>query len=603
MKKSFMSAMCLLLIACMSISLVACNGDKTEKPGDGSTECTVHVDVDTNGECDNCGEPVEIVEPGTDEPAVDVVTDVPNAVKLLNELMSGNVNVAIPEDYKMAIALSNIVSNGDLFADMAGLGEAKITVNGNMVHLFTMDGEIPVNAYLVITEDGGYYGVSTDGVNYEYVMEPGMVPTDDTDTTIPEVTVDDIYYDQGTGYFVVKEAYMDKLMEALMPADETESDDVESDMMGGGLDSMIGIPGLEDTIANMQYEIKFKVSSDNRICEFNVKGAVTQNDIRTEHLSVVYKTGELGTSLSMTINYYVNINFTVKYEIVSDVKGTFSVSMIMVPPVGAGMETEEGSFSVDVDLTKDVVIEIPDAIQAELDKAANAYKNVGAIDAKYANAEFTLSEDCDCSTIVIFDSEYNMYVTFDNFWGLEYMGAALSYDAETECLGTVNGTVITVTAHCNYEMAEITAASKYAGEFTCNTGCETVVVYDEALGKYVMFEQDFFDEDVYEFYAVMDEPWGAYCEGMVDLTTKTLTVTDHSSLENIIAYVAGRQFTAVGYNNCDTVYVYDENSGYYIAFYMWDGKLEYSGYSSFGGACEGTLDVDAGTITITSHSH
>ena len=58
MKKSFMSAMCLLLIACMSISLVACNGDKTEKPGDGSTECTVHVDVDANGECDNCGEPM-----------------------------------------------------------------------------------------------------------------------------------------------------------------------------------------------------------------------------------------------------------------------------------------------------------------------------------------------------------------------------------------------------------------------------------------------------------------------------------------------------------------------------------------------------------------
>ena len=79
-----MSAMCLLLIACMSISLVACNGDDTKKPGPDETECTVHVDADTNGECDKCGEPVEIVEPGTDDPAIDVVTDVPNAVKLFN---------------------------------------------------------------------------------------------------------------------------------------------------------------------------------------------------------------------------------------------------------------------------------------------------------------------------------------------------------------------------------------------------------------------------------------------------------------------------------------------------------------------------------------
>lgn len=606
MKKRFMSAMCLLLIACMSISLVACNGDDKKKPGPDETECTVHVDADTNGECDKCGEPVEIVEPGTDDPAIDVVTDVPNAVKLFNELMSGDVSVAIPDDYKMAFALSNVVSNGDMFADMGEIGETKITINGNMIHVSGKDGDTTMNAYLVVTEDGGYYGVSTDGVNYEYVMEPGMVPTDDTDTTIPEVTVDDIYYDQGTGYFVVKSSYLDKVMEALQPETDTETDETltpDMDMGMGGMDSMLGIPGLEDTMANMQYEIKFKVSSDNRICELNVKGAVTQNDIRTEHLSIVYKTGELGTSLSVTINYYVNINLTIKYEIVSDVKGKFSVSMLMVPPVGAGMETEEGSISVDVDLTKDATIELSDAIKAELDKVAKAYENSAKVDEKYAGKTFVLAEDCDCSTIVVFDSEYNMYVEFDNFFGLEYVGAVIDYDAESACLGTINGNVVTVTTHCDSEMAEITAATKYAGEFTCESGCKTIAIFDEALGKYVMFEQDFFDEEVYEFYAVMDEPWGAYCEGTVDLTTKTLTVTDHSSLESIIAYVSGRQFTAIGYDNCDTVQVYDENSGYYISFYMWDGKLEYCGYSSFGGNCEGTLDVDAGTITITSHKH
>jgi hypothetical protein len=129
------------------------------------------------------------------------------------------------------------------------------------------------------------------------------------------------------------------------------------------------------------------------------------------------------------------------------------------------------------------------------------------------------------------------------------------------------------------------------------------LIYDEELGMYVMLEQDFFDEENYEFYAVLEEPWGDYCVGTVNLNTKVITVTEHSPLESFIAYVEDRSFTAVGYNNCDTICVLEENSGYYVMFSYWNGKLEYCGYSSMGGGCIGTIDLDAGTITITSHDH
>jgi hypothetical protein len=305
----------------------------------------------------------------------------------------------------------------------------------------------------------------------------------------------------------------------------------------------------------------------------------------------------------MTFNYYVNVNYTVTYEVTSETTGVFSMNIIITPLLSLGINTQTSSFSIDVTLSENTNIFITDEIQSELNKVATVFENMAAIEAKYANKTYSCNEP-DCITIAVYDTEYQVYVLFENYWDVTYSGCTMNYDDISMCLGTIVGDNIIVSNHSQEEQAELIAMEKYAGDFTCeNSSCDTIVVFDETLNKYVVFEADFFDDGVYEFYYITDEPWGAYCIGTVDLNTMTLNVVEHSSLENIIAYVEDRQFTPVNYSNCDYVMVYDETSGYYIMFSMYQGKLEYCGYSSMGGNCIGTINFDTNTITITEHNH
>ena len=586
MKRRFIAVLCLLMVACMSFTLVACNNGDEPAPENKpqNTECTNHVDVDKNGSCDTCGVAVEVEQP--DVPSVDVTKDVANAVEQFNVLKNGNMSVLIPEDLKLALTLSNMTTTGEMFEEFGEVEIETVEIDGSKIHMTMKSGEDTVDAYLVITKDG-YYGVSTDGTHYEHIAEK----FDEVEaTTLPDMTADDLVYEESTGYFVVKESYLTKLM-GEEPVDTN-------------LEDYIGIEGLDQVLADMEYEIKFRISAENTISELVLKGAVTQNDIRTEHISVTYKQNENGMKLSMTVNYYININLTVQYLVTDANHGTFSINMTMVPPVGSGMTNQNASYSVDVAHTNTVSIVIPEAIQSELNKAKTMLEKSDAIETKYSGVEYTCDAD-DCSTIAIYDAENEVYVLFDSFWGFaEYSGFVLSYDNTTVCYGTLNGTNIVVAEHCTEEQVLASAAEKYAGVFTCpNASCETVAIYDEDLGVYIMLEQDFFDETNYEFEEAVDEPWGTYCVGTVDLNTKVITVTEHSPLESFLAYVQDRSFTAIGYNNCEAVYVYEENSGYYVMFSYWNGKLEYCGRSSWGGGCIGTIDLDAGTITITSHDH
>lgn len=586
MKRKFISILCLLMVACMSFTLVACNnGDEpTPENKPQNTECTTHVDADKNGSCDTCGVAVEVEKPNV--PSVNVPKNVVNAVEQFNLLKNGNMSVLIPEELKLALTLSNMTTTGEMFEEFSESKIETVKIDGSKIHMTMKSGEDTVDAYLIITKDG-YYGVSTDGTHYEHIAEKFDKMEG---TTIPDMTTDDLVYDESTGYFIVQENYRKKLM--------------GNGSVGANLDEYIGIEGLDQILTDMEYEIKFKLSAENTISELVWKGAVTQNDIRTEHISVTYKQNENGMKLSMTVNYYININLTVQYLVTDANHGTFSINITMVPPVGSGMTNQNASYSIDVAHTNDVSIVISDAIQSELNKAKTMLEKSDAMETKYSGVKYTCDVD-DCSTIAIYDAENEVYVLFDSFWGLaEYSGLGLSYDNATVCYGTLNGTNIVVTEHCSEEQVLASVAEKYAGVFTCpNASCETVAIYDEEIGVYVMLEQNFFDKTNYEFDEEIDESGDTYCVGTVDLNTKVITVTEHSPLESFLASVQGRSFTAIGYNNCDTVCVCEENSGYYIMFSYENGKLEYCGHSSLSGDCMGTINLDAGTITIMSHDH
>jgi hypothetical protein len=581
-------------------TLVACNNDDKTPDETPDTTCTEHVDADTNGKCDKCGadvavQPEEKPDDKPVEPQVDVTKDVPNAVKLLNSLMNSKVETTpdVEDTVKILLTLSNASITGNLVdTEGATFPVKSVAVDGDLIKVVAEVDGAEVEAYVVATENG-MYCVTTDGETYDYSFESFDTVEFENETVLPELTEDDIVYDEVTGYFVIKDTYITKVMAVLMP----EGEDGETDV---SLDEMIGMPGLDDTLDAMKYEIKFKISEDNVISELNIKGVVTQNEIRNEILAVVVKNGNDGFSFTATINYLVNISMNVKYEVFDDNTGKFSASLSMIPPMGMGMESQNFNFSIDVALSESTIV-VSDELKTHLDKAAALFDKLPEIQTKY-NGIYN-GVDVECEKIAVYDDEYQVYIVLAYDWdGYVYDSIVINIDDET-CIGTLSDGVIAVTEHSVYEQAAAEAAAKYDGVFTSEVVCDTIAVWDELIGQYAVFEMDFFNDGEYEFVGIMDEPWGLYCVGTVDVTNKVLTVIEHNSVEVFVDSIKDKEFTLSGDTTCENVYV--EYEDYYIFFYKnSNGSWGYCGSSNWApSGCEAIIDTVNNTLVIVEHSH
>lgn len=614
MNKRILSIVCLVLIACITFTLVACNNgdDKPDDTKPNDTACTEHVDANTDGKCDNCNAdmpntPNEPDEPDEPEvPVVDPTKDVANAVALLNKMLSGNTEQAPEvEVVKLLMTLSNATITGNLVdTDGVTFPVKSVAIDGDLIKAVAEIEGQEVEAYFVYNENG-MCCVTTDGETYDYSFEPiDMAEMDSAEETkLPELTEEDIVYDAATGYFVVQDSYMQKVMDAMMPEDETTSDTNNEDV-GSNINDMIGIPGLQETIEAMKYEVKFKVTAENTISELNVKGVVMQNEIRNELLAIVLKNDDTGCSFTATVNYMVNISLNVKYEVETENTGKFTASFVMIPPMGVEMERQDFNFSVDVELADSEIV-VSDELKTHLDKAKEILNKLPEIQEKYSDTYS--AEDVECAYVAVYDETYGVYVVFANDWeGYVYDSVCVNVDTEEVCIGTITDKTMTVTEHCDVEKAEAEAASKYEGTFTSEDGCETILVWDEAVGQFAVFEMDFFEDGVYEFSYLIDEPWGVCCFGTVDLANKTLTVVEHDELEAFVAYVHDRNFVAEGVtSDCSDIYVVHEATNYYVFFMRnSDNTWSYCGYSNWSpDGCRATINVNTNTLTIVEHSH
>lgn len=604
MNKKIISIICLALIACMICTFVSCNKDKGADEGTNpGTECTAHVDENGDGKCDVCDADVESKEP--DVPAIDATKDVPNAVKLLNKMLKGDIisGSDTTDVLKLFMTLSNVDITGNLVEPTTETVSLKsIAIDGDMVKLVLSDGDVDVETYMVFT-DAGVYSVTVSNGNYETSFQEFDM-TASSETNIPELTESDVRYDEATGYFIVSDEYVEKLFTPMNSTeDETDMPIMTNDMTDSGMD-MVG--GLVDVFANLKYEMKFKVSAENEIAEFNVKGAMVQNDIRTEHVAFVVKNNDTEFSVSLTLNYYVNINMNIKCAYGTDGTDKLLINLVMTPPVGADMETQELHISADV-VTKEQDIEITDVVQAHLDEAANLLSKIPAIKEKYSNI-YKTNEIVDCDTMCVYDVEHAVYVVLTYDWvneGYVYDSCVKEFDEYNMCLVTISGDNIVVEQHSGAEQDVMSAMNKYDGTFTANTNCDTIAVWDESLGQYVMFEMDFFEDGVYEFDHVTSTPYDPYCIGTVDLDTKVITVTEHSAVETFINSVRDTNFTVNGYTECSSIFVEHVETGYYLFFYRYsETEWKYSGYTNWGPTgCEATIDLTTNTLTIVDHDH
>jgi hypothetical protein len=488
----------------MTMTLVACNNGKepVETPHthtfvDGKCSCgesdpnyvPPHVHSFVDGKC-SCGE-----EDPNYVPPVDYTKDIPNAVEMINKVFKGEVSMTKPENMNFNANLGNIVVDGTLKDefDISDMPIENIAMKDNVMYIKLAEMEDGPSDVYVVFADTGMYAIATDGTRYEYQFSPyedvmsEFVPEgDNADTAaIPEITAEDIVYDAVSGYFIVTDAYMSKLMDAMTP-DVPEVNVPSADVMVP--DEMAGIASIFE---NLSYSVRFKINEKNELAELNVKGISTQDNINTDVLAYVITQDDGDFSMSLTMNIMVMMNIKIEGKMETENKYVFSASMNVTPPMGMG-EAENVIIKMEMDVSEDALV-ISDEIKALMTKCDKVMANYDKIVEKYDSTDFTLTGS-NCETIQIYDSEYGVYVIFDNYgWDtpeLHFAGIELESNSDDYCEATLSGTTITVTKHCQMEIIGQVVEMRYAGEYTATHNCEYIVVYDSELKVYVFFDGD-----------------------------------------------------------------------------------------------------------------
>ena len=617
MKKRILSVICFMLLICMTFTFVACDNGKdpvdTNPPHthnfvEGKCSCgesdpnyvAPHVHTFVEGQCE-CGEK----DPNY-VPPVDYTKDIPNAVDMINKVFKGEVNVTKPENMNFNAHVGNLTVEGTLKDDfdVSDMPIDNIAMKDNVMYIKLVEMEDGPSDVYIVFADAGMYMIATDGTRYEYNFSPyedvmsEFVPDDDTTDapSMPEITADDIVYDAVSGYFIVTDAYMSKLMDAMTP-DVPEVDVPSSDVMVPN--EMAGIASIFE---NLSYSVRFKINEKNELAELNIKGVSTQDNINTDVLAYVITQDDGDFSMSLTMNVMVMMNVKIEGKMETENKYVFSASMNVTPPMGMG-EAENVIIKMEMDVSENALV-ISDEIKALMTKCDKIMANYDKIVEKYDNTDFTLTGS-NCETIQIYDSEYGVYVTFDNYgWDtpeLHFDGIDLESNNDNCCEATLNGTTITVTKHCQMEIIAQVVEMRYAGEFTATHPCEYIVIYDSELKVYVFFQEDWFNDDKYVYYDFDDELYGDECVAIVNLDSKTLTITEHSAQELALSAVKNVEFTPIGtYDPESEVSVYFDAMDKYLLFVDYgNGKLVYCGHTSFPmGGQTGILNLTAKTITI-----
>jgi hypothetical protein len=368
-----------------------------------------------------------------------------------------------------------------------------------------------------------------------------------------------------------------------MSVNEDNSIIVDEDMMFEQLD------------IEVDYAVKFKLDKQGNLTEFNVNGTTTQENMTTDIVSFVFKTSAQDFEISATFNVSYLVNMKISGKVIDNVY-EIKTSMTITPPLNMG-EAEDLSIVLNMNIL-DEELKLSTEVQALMAKCKKVLDNYDNIEEKY-NEPVTV--DCNCYEFEIYDKEYGIYVRFEQDYIEEgkynFVDFNLENDPSRYCQGTLIDGVVTIDKHCQYEIAERTTQEKYAGSFTGPVGCEDIIIYDSELGVYIYMEEDFFEEGVYEFFMFDTEMWMDTCVGTIDFTTKTISVSEHSELHELLVKFKNIELTPVGeFEDWDQLSVYCEEVDMYILFTYYEGEIGYMGYSSWNTGIEAIINFENNTI-------
>ena len=140
-------------------------------------------------------------------------------------------------------------------------------------------------------------------------------------------------------------------------------------------------------------------------------------------------------------------------------------------------------------------------------------------------------------------------------------------------------------------------SGKYDNEYIVEDNCLEVFVWDEAMGGYIVLEEDFFGDGEYVYERSEDSLNDICCVGEM-VNNSIVNIHKHSELCLFINQVQDREFLGVGFEtNKQSVTVATPQSGYVALFYDWDGDgvYEYSGWLTSSSA-DAIIDLNTNTI-------
>ena len=450
--------------------------------------CKAHVDADANYVCDVCGVVLQSMEEPEDETGkndedelepevkIDYMSDVPNAVIKINELLAGNLALEFDN-----VIVKNLIFTGNLVENMTDAIPQSVSIDGDKTHIVSMaeDGRM-LDTYIWNKEDG-IYTVTFDGEEYVGSWEPVEQP----DTSSWTVTVDDIFYDENTGYFVVRQDCIARVKERLLGQANIDSEDMFD---------------VADIFNSLDYTLKFKINEENEVSDFIFKGVSEVDEISTDVLSMTYSDVQGTAKMTTIINYYILIKFDVQVVENIDGTGTLNLSGYMSFPMGFDMEKQEFDISGDL-MFNAAHVEFSDIILEEMEKAKNLYgaetdgpsiPNDSVLDDALYEKYFDgfESETDTCQSVVIYDEEYGVYVRFTPWNSYdEYIYLYEEFTREpsaADCIAIIKNGQMVITEHSlNDDLDEILAKKYSDGYTTCD--CPSVVVYDSEYDVYVRF--------------------------------------------------------------------------------------------------------------------
>ena len=572
-------------------SATCINKAKCQYCGEEYGELGAHTYV--NGTCSVCSakDPNAPINPGTDpgngnedtKPEKPVIPDnvqagdVDLATKVWNALIN-NRDMFYPSDFNTGYDITNVAFSN---SENAFTSYSYANKN-NMVYIDkTSDGGV-ARQYKIL-KDVNSYIITYNGAKYNYTS---MTPVA---LDLASIDKSQVVYNAATNEYVLTSNYSTSLVQNVV--NYVYNND--------------GNPmGIFDASfhSNLTYEIKFELTSAYDLKTLSVVGKIDSGVT----VCIFNYVRDVNNQTSFTFTYQQDGNSINKVvEMIRQSPSMYEISVTESIFKNLMAEPYETRFIGNIRFS-DKPVDMDNAVLNVMQKAELLLENYDKIAEEYAGPYVSASL-YECSKYAVYDGFYevNIYLKEikEELFGIPVYKYTFDYisleaDEDTCWVNISTDGKLTLDRHSAAEQKYAKVEEKYSETYACLSGCGAIVIYDYEYETYVLFEQSWADEYLYEFSDCL-KTYDAdiYCVGVMD-ANNNLVISHHSRLETLIQKY--KTSTLTGATDCEAFCIYDTVSKYYLVYYV-DDTLVCVGYSPVQIGCLAVAEDDKTNVRILTH--